>query len=810
MVESAAVMMQRFSEATRQIGSPDVQSFFQDRIYRLREDLNAFTRDLKFLDEGGTILFAPDSAEIESYLRPQQLIGLYCFPLEDRSTFDSVFAQREGRPHSFSANNANHKISRRIVRARAHLFGSKYRNILLPPYFSELDLSLSMILATRGRPDLGDVFKMIERNASNVELSDEMVRRLESLPDLSEHQRQIVLDDVFDRVVADPIIYADALRLESKDRRISEWVRANDFLLNARVDGIDDYDWSQSLGEGQGALSSELRHVVPDRAMVEYLEGLFFRLPTNMTNLAIYADAQALGYVAAINGHLQTAGTRRVKVQLVSWALSPVRVSRAFWPESRQDGQSQSLAEVRHPKLLAGAIDFTRVNRGQVLKDLERFSNALNLYRPTSAEVAADDEALSEVRSAWAQLDNTLLAWTSKISPSDTAKALPAQQKRLEVVRQTVSEHRAAFENYLVVKIDTLSKALSDSHWRLVQPADVGQIAVDVLFYKHEQCIVIRPQADYARFAIALYNADIMKRIYDDFQNGKSFGYTLADLIATHGTERPYRAEMQLLKAFLFSVQGDNIFAARYCRLARSELVQTEFASNVLPEVLYLAHYAHREIGKAKRSTAEFGQSFTMLEDSQSAWKPSLREPSQLLRSRYFISWITTCREIAATGLDDFVLGTHWSDRTSKAYEGCLQQLGRDIASVDEFNVKLESYQTARAAQNVMFVFLFHKYNVGSWLTLFGKILRPTEEHFLYAWNIMRQIRASSRQWGFLNNMTRNDLAFAVGSCLYAESKHERDEAWETLLELGKLFETDRVMQRVAAELIRAVRKSRT
>jgi hypothetical protein len=813
MADLAQVLMSRYVKATERLASPKGKNFERDRIVRLRADIDAFRRDLKYLDEGGKIILAPDSAEIDSYLDPSFSLGLYCFPIEDRATFDLAYARSSNRGHLFDKNNETRKIGRRILRARAHLFNSKYFNVLLPPYLGELDIALSLILSKRRTDDLDAVFQLIVNNISKIKKDNqEFLEKLGNSRRLSEKEQNEILDAAFDCIVANPLVFSDDLSLAQRENRVSKLLRANDFLNKTKSFGIDDYDWEQVVGQKHQLIES-LQRITPHASLLQYIENLFYRLPSeSRTTLGIYADAQALAYVAAINEKLHQINSEKIKVQIVSWALSPATVARCFWPEEETSRNGVPGVEVRHPKLLAAAIDFDNVERTQVEADLERFSEALTLYEKKDAleESASRDEPLREVKEAWGQLDDTLLAWGMRIGSKKMYRSEAAEEPSTDVerIQRIVNEHRAEFERHLVGRIDQLSKNLSDSHWSIVQPDNVGEIRADCLFYEPGSCIVVRPQADHARFAIAIYNRELVELIHRSFEAETQFGKTLIELAnsraASDGdTSAELRAEIQLLKAFLFAVRDDNILAARYCQLARAELAQSPKEFRIRTEIFYLAHYAYREMGRGRHLSDAFLRSLRMLEDSQANWAPNQQEPSQVLRGRYFVSWITTFREIAASEIADIRINERWKKLGRDAYEGCLSQLSLDIKNVDRRLLKLQAYQAARAAQNVMLAFIFEKLNIGTWRKLFSEIIRPKEEDARRAWRLMAIMRESPDDLELPQNMRRNDFAYYAGSYWFDEQLDRRNDAWSNLLDMEAAFQKDAPMQRVVAKFIR-------
>lgn len=812
MLESKSWIVSRYYEAAKVLDSLDKREFDRNRIFRLREDINAFRRDLTYLAQGGTFILAPDSAEIDSYIDPRNLIGYYCFPIEDRATFDYAFAKRERREALFDKENETRKIARRVLRASAHLFNSPRPNILLPPYLSELDVAISRILSERKTEDLDAVYLAIKNGILQLTSHDEeLLQSLEALDDLSIAKTTELLDKIFDKVVANPVIFSDDMSLSNKLGRVSKIARANDFLNRTKSHGIEDYPWNNVIGPDNAELADQLKRITPNEILAHHIENLFFKLPSGTrTSLSVYADTRALTYVATINDLLHQRGIANVRAQLVTWALSPVTVARAFFSAENEKDGGPSLAEVRHPKLLAAAIDFANVNRTELERDLDRFSQALNLYEVGVEQTAAAGrkEQLSEVRRAWEQLDNTLLAWTAPIGETKTSSEVGhVSMRRLEKIREIVSHNRAAFTDYLASKIDALSKSLSDSHWLAIRPENVAAIRADWLLYEPQRCIILRPIADHARCAIAFYSRFIVDYIKEGSDQGTPFGLILVKLTEemafpdSDHTSRTIRAEIQLLKAFMFAIRADNVLAINYCRLARTELGPLAGVSQIRAEIDYLAHYACRMLGSAARSREEFEASLRFLNSSYQTWKSSAGKGHARLLPRYFISLMTTCLELAAAEIAEIDLEAVGKELLEKAYEGCLSE----VETYDTARTKLDGYHVARAAQHVMLMYIFAKFRIGTWRDLFST-WQPREQDARRAWEILARIKSSQADSKLETNMRRIDLMYEAGNFLFG-SATERDKARNELRGITPTTEKDSKLLAVATRLIRGARQ---
>lgn len=807
----------RYERGAARLEGTAPEHFERDRIKRLRADIDAFRRDLKYLDQGGTFLLAPDAAEIDSYIEPQFSIGLYCFPIEDRAKFDRKFAKAHGKAADFDQDTATRKVARRVLRASAHLFNVAKPNILLPPYAEELDLALSVIMAKPEVGDLDAVFGMIERNIDRLERSEgELLGELAEFDTLTQDRRQAVLDAVFRKIVASPPDFADDMSgPNERERRISRFARADDFVFRTKSQAVGDYDWQAVLEGASADVVEALHDITFDETLVQYLENLCIMLPHDTrTTLGLYADARALAYLAAINGRLRDIATRPIRVQLVTWALSPVAVARAFWPEEAEAGDEPPLVQVRHPKLLAAAIfSQPNVKRAQVESDLERFSEALSLFETSGPheDEAKRDGKLAAIRRAWEQLDNSLLAWAAPIGARPVSAPAAKPRGSLESIRRVVAAHRPAFMEYLADRIDTASKRLSDAHWAVVQPSNVEKVQADCLLYEAGRCIVLRSREDNARFAIALYDARIIRSIYESLGRHESFGHTLLEL-----TRRPRgeaelrdshptgRAETQLLKAALFAILGDNVLAARYCRLARAELGKTvdPYHAGIRAEIFYLAHYAHRCLGTEKRSADEFRVGLQQLENSKAESTRDTPGDPWRFQPRYLTSWMTTCREIAVAGGTDFQLQGHWRDLAAAAYKGCVGLLNRDFSTLSQ-NDTLETYHLGRVTQNVIFIVVLDDLDIGSWRRSFGEVIHPTKDDARLAWKVMKAMRSSgtSRLPG---SMKRHEVAYLVGTFWFTESSAERSQAAQALLGMKADFVKDPIMRRVIEEFVQS------
>lgn len=809
-----AWLLDRFDRAAKTLEAIAPAEFEQNRIERLRQDIDSFRRDLKFLDDGGILILAPDAAEIRSYIEPRLSLGLYCFPLEDRAMFDRVYAKSQRREGDFRKKVETPKIARRILRARAHLFSISRRNLLLPPYLKELSFTLSYILAKRKEAvDLDAVFDAIADNLALLEGDTELLDDLVRFSTLAEEDRLRVLDAVFDKIVASPTDFSDDMSVAERAQRISVMARANDFVLRTRSSGIDEYDWADVFESEETGLIERLHDLTPDTRLVQCIDNLFNKLPrSTRTSFAVYSDARALAYLAAINEELQQKKGRPVRVQLVTWALSPVSVARAFWPEESEPGVP-SVVQVRHPKLLAAAIDFRHPNvqRSQVESDLELFSEALSLFEAGGQNEgdATRVEKLAKVRESWEQLDNTLLAWSTPIGKKRTDDAPPARGlDSLEAIRQVVVANRPAFEEYLTKRIDSVSKTLSDAHWSTVVDLEkVREVNADRLQNERGRYIILRSHEDQARFAIALYSDSIVRAFEESVDREHWFGETLYALTRQADGETLLRdadpgprAETQLLKACLFAIRGDNILAARYCGLAKVELGPgaDAYHAGIRAEIFYLDHYAHRCLGIARRAAGaeEFRVCLRRLEASNGEWKRSTLDADHRFRPRYFASWMTTCREIAAVGVTDLKLDGRFRDSASAAYLGCLDLLERYVATFGNSD-GLEKYLAGRVTQNVMFVYTFHELEIGSWPKVFGEVIHPTKAHAGRALDVLRVMRASREDWAQgerLGNMKRNDLAYRVGRFWFAATSEERRATCEKLAEMKPYFGGDAAM----------------
>ena len=816
MPEAFTELLRRYADASKALEPARPDNYERDRIFRLREDIDAFRRDLKYMQDGGTIILSPDFAEIDSYLQPKSLLGHYCFPIEDRATFDFDYAKSQKKEGTvFVRENETRKIGRRVLRARAHLFRSRFPNLLLPPYLEELDVALSLILAGDGFEDLTAVFEMIVSAIRQLGTkSAGVLEKLNNWANLSSAEQSQLLETMFAQIVSNPLIFSNDMTLGKRDFRINKLARANDFLNNSNSYGIEDYDWNHVLGRENDHVAGRLRNLTPDATVRTYIENLFYKLPrTSRTNLSIYADAQALSYLAAINGLLDEVRPRKIKVQLVSWALSPVAVARALWPEQQQAGHRHSGVEVRHPKLLAAAINFDEVSRNQVEADLERFSEALNLYELESGSVRTEDQ-ISNVRRAWGQLDDTLLAWAIPIGSMEERQGDESDQSEASdnttKITEMVAENRDLFVKHLVREIDKLSKNLSDTHWTVVQPENIGDVKADYLFYEPNHCIILRPRVDHARCAIAIYSPELVELIHRSFENEILFGTTLVELAKFRSTfdenvssSASVRAERQLLRGFLFAIRDNSALSMRYCQVARAELARSQNESGIRSEIQYLSHYACRELGTESRRAEEFSRSLRLLEQSQLSSAPFTDRLAETLKSRYFVSWITTFRQIAVSEVSNININNRWRKAGSDAYDGCLRLLNLDLSKVESLYRRLEGYHVARASQNVMLAFLFHKLNIGTWRQLFSDFLEPAEDDARHAWRIMGSMRESREAWQLQPNMIRNDFAYLAGTCMFADSEEFREQSRTKLVALKPAFESDPAMQRVLSMFLR-------
>ena len=789
----------RYVEASKKIASINSTHIQQERIARLRDDVNAFRRDLRRLDAGTKFIFIPDSAEIGSYIQPNEHLGYYCFPIEDRARYDFEYAKRRQRNDAYDEDNYLKKLARRVLRARRHLFSPTYHNILIPPHLSELEASLSVIMMGEIK-DLDPVFVLMEDYVRKLQkeggtLADEIKRILT----VDQETRQSILIRVFESVVEHPSLFSTDMNLGKRKDRISNIARAKDFLINTKSYGVEDYPWQKVIKAPSSAVIDRLRNIRPDKVQTTYIENLFYKLPKSRpSSLSLYTDARALAYVAAFNECLQSEGLGDIRVQLVTWAIAPVTVARTFWHEASDERDPASAVEVRHPKLLAASVDFRTIDRAEVESDLDRLSQALHLYETTtSSDIEAQrQKKLEDVRAAWSNLDNTLLAWTTPIEKiSVENKSDASNEKILEIYRQAVAENRSTFERYLASRISELSRELSDSHWNVVQPENVTGINADCLLYKEKNYVVIRPMPDQPRCAIALHNTRIVETIYDSFVNKTSFGQTLLQLTQIQSADetgqesdiRTFRSETQLLKAFLFVIRADYVMAANYCRLARTELrssvgshgqitsAEAAKATRVLAEVSYLAHYSHRNVGMEKRNRHEFETSLRFLKESQGSLEARGDELSELLQPRYDISWIKTCVEIAAADFVDWQFDVNEKERISIAYKGCLDQLS--VINIETHADKLKKYHMARAAQTVMQAFIFDRHSIGSWRVSFGNIIQPGEQHARMAWEILRSLKETQVKGQLPVYSARVDRLYLIGQFWFGETLTDRENA---------------------------------
>jgi hypothetical protein len=426
----------------------------------------------------------------------------------------------------------------------------------------------------------------------------------------------------------------------------------------------------------------------------------------------------------------------------------------------------------------------------------------MRLYETTEVgDVAARERKWRDIGDAWARLDDTLLAWTAPIQSTNPSRLSDsAEEGILESFRTVVEDHRGEFEQYLTARIDRLSKELSDSHWNVVRPANVGDIRAVKLFYQAGDYVVIRPMPDHPGCTVALYSSAIVDVVAESFVKGINFGQVLIELTKGHSRKgaaddislRAFRAEIQLLKALFFVIREDYVAGANYCRLARSELGSSDKmtqssapkdaarALRIHAEALYLAHYAHRRIGISSGAPQELERGLALLRDSETRLTSADGDSRHVLRPRYDISWTETSIEIAAAGNEERRLKQHERDRSVSAYQGCLAQLNGEHWSGALGEATLSMYHVARAAQNVMLGFVVNRFDIGNWRISFGDAVQPQEHDARKAWSIIQRLRELSKSRSpeeFTIYSGRVECLYWIGQYCFGDEISDRSSA---------------------------------